>query len=426
MFVDPVNALFESMSGITTTGATVIRDFETHSRALLIWRQILQWLGGLGILLLATAVLSRLSVAGAQLMESETREHSMTKLTPRIGETAKIIVGLYIGLTAVATVVLLVLGLSGIAPGMTPYDAFAHALTAIATAGFSPRAESIAAFTPIVHWVIVLFMILGATNFALLYALVQGDYRRFAASEEFWAYIGVLGGGSLLMTVLLVTDGGYNTGLLTTVRDSVFQITSIVTTTGYATADFDTWSAAAKHVLFVGMFVGGMAGSTTCSIKALRWLIVAKSFRRDLLVAGHVDLVKPVRFSGEVVDEETIRDVYAYTLVALVIFLLSTVVIVSNGARANQPLTEFEALTAAASTFFNIGPAFGRAVRDLRGIRSLLETADDRADVDRTHRNYPGAGAVDALVLASMSRTVTGGLVSTARVSRRHLTNGRA
>jgi trk system potassium uptake protein TrkH len=160
---------------------------------------------------------------------------------------------------------------------------------------------------------------------------------------------------------LLVTDPGFTAGVVTTARHAVFQVVSIVTTTGYASTDFNTWSAGAKNVLFVGMFIGGMAGSTTCSIKSLRWLIVTKAFWRDLNTAAHAQSVNIVRLSGEVVDEETIRDVYSYTLVALVIFILATVVLVSNGERAGSPITEFEALSASASMFFNIGPAFGRA-----------------------------------------------------------------
>ncbi|WP_324757710.1 TrkH family potassium uptake protein [Haloarcula sp. GH36] len=361
VFASPINAAFEGMSGITTTGATVIRDFGAHSRALLLWRQVLQWLGGLGVLLLATAVLSRLSVAGAQLMETESRTETVTKLTPGIGDTAKILGRLYLGLTAGAALVLLGLGAIGLAPNMTLYNAVAHALTAIATAGFSPEAESLGAFSPAVQWVTVVFMIVGATNFVLIYAVLRGDIGRLRNSPEFRFYVGVLLTVSLLVTGLLFSNRTIAGGLEPTVRHAVFQTASIVTTTGYASTDFNTWSAAAKHVLFSCMFIGGMAGSTTCSLKALRWLIVTKSFWRDLNVAAHPRSIVPVRLGAEVVDESTIRDVYAYTLVAFVFFLVGTVVLVADGERANAPLTEFEALSAAASMFFNIGPAFGRA-----------------------------------------------------------------
>lgn len=361
VFSQPVNALFEGMSGITTTGGTVIIDFDAHSQALLMWRQVLQWLGGLGVLLLATAVLSRLSVAGAQLMETEARTDSVTKLTPGIEGTARILLVLYMALTAGAALILALLAAVGLAPEMTAYDAAAHAFTAIATAGFSPRAESIGAFSPVVQWVVTVFMIVGATNFVLLYRFFTGDTERLRNSGEFRFYIGILAVGSLLVCGLLVLDPEFVASPEETARHATFQVVSIVTTTGFASTDFNTWSAGAKNVLFVGMFVGGMAGSTTCSIKALRWLIVTKSFWRDLNVSAHPQSVGIVRLGDEVVDEETISDVYAYTLVALLIFIVGTVLLIADGERAGAPITEFEGLSAAASMFFNIGPAFGRA-----------------------------------------------------------------
>jgi trk system potassium uptake protein TrkH len=361
VFASPVNALFEGMSGITTTGATVIRDFDAHSQALLMWRQVLQWLGGLGVLLLATAVLSRLSVAGAQLMETETRTENVTKLTPGIEETARILGSLYLALTAGAALILAGLGVGGLAPEMTLFDAIAHAFTSIATAGFSPRAESVGAFSPAVQWAVTLFMIVGATNFILLYALLRGETDRFRDSEEFHFYLGILGVGSLLVTGLLFLDQGVTGGVGATIRHAVFQVAAIVTTTGYASTDFNTWSAGAKNVLFVMMFIGGMAGSTTCSVKTLRWLVVTKSFWRDLNVSAYPRSVRPVRLSNEAVSEDTVRDVYAYTLVALVFFIAGTLLLVVDGELSGTPITEFEALSAAASMFFNIGPAFGQA-----------------------------------------------------------------
>ncbi|MWG35160.1 TrkH family potassium uptake protein [Halomarina oriensis] len=364
---DPVNALFESMSGITTTGATVVGRFEIHGRAILMWRQVLQWLGGLGILVLAVGLLSELSVSGAQLMETETRTQDVTKLTPRMAGTARLLGGLYLGLTALLAALLYGLHLLGprigvpdLAPEMTLYDAVAHALTTIATAGFSPHAKSVGAFSPAVQWVVVVGMFVGATNFVLLYHLSRGDTTRIRDSEEFRVYLGVVVGGALVVGAMLVLDGEYPLGE-ELVRATLFQVTSIVTTTGYATVDFDLWSAGPRHVLFLGMFVGGMAGSTTCSIKTLRWLVVGKTFRRDLFTAVHPRAIKPVRLSGAAIDEDTIRDIYAYTLVSVVIFGLLTVFVVVDASRAGVEVTEFGAMGAAASTFLNIGPAFGFA-----------------------------------------------------------------
>jgi trk system potassium uptake protein TrkH len=356
----PVNALFESMSGITTTGATVILDFDRHSRAILLWRATLQWLGGIGILVVATAVLSQLSVGGAQLMETETQTRDVNKLTPRISETASLLWKLYLGLTAAQITVLYGLHLVGLAPEMTLYDAVAHTFTTISTSGFSPRAESLAAFSPAVQWAVIPFMILGATSFVLLYFVARGDVGRLRRSDEFRFYLGILGFFTLTITGILLVDGTHPT-LESTVRHALFQVVSIVTTTGYASTDFNLWSSAAKHLLFVCMFIGGMAGSTTCSIKALRWLVVLKAFRRDLFSVSNPTVVRPVRLSGGVVSESTIRDIYAYTLVSLVFFIFATILVVVDASRVGLAVTEFEAMGAAASTFFNVGPAFGIA-----------------------------------------------------------------
>lgn len=357
----PLNALFESMSGVTTTGATVITDFEAHSRSVMMWRQVIQWLGGLGILVFATAILSQIGVGGAQLMESETQTRDVNKLSPRIAKTARLLGELYVGLTVALIVVLYGLHLVGLAPNMDLYNAVAHPLTTIATAGFSPEPDSIAAFSPVVQWTIVPFMIVGATNFVLIYFALQGDRRRLLDSEEFRFYIALLALLGVVTAVLLFLDESYAGSVESTIRHSVFNTVSIMTTTGYANADFDLWEAGAKHVLFVAMFIGGMAGSTTCSIKTLRWLVVIKGFRRDLFTSIHPEAIRPIRLSGEVIDEDTIRDIYAFALVNVLLFAAATIFVVVDGARAGLVLSEFDAMGAAAATFLNIGPAFGIA-----------------------------------------------------------------
>jgi trk system potassium uptake protein TrkH len=363
VFGQPVNALFESMSGVTTTGATVMVDFDAHPRALLLWRQLLQWLGGLGILVLATAVLSQLSVGGAQLMETESQTTDVTRVTPRIVDTARRLWAVYVLVTVLAVATLLGLNVAGVAPEMTPFDAVGHALTSVSTSGFSPRAESVGAFGPAVQWAMVPFMFVGAVNFVLLYHLLRGESGRLRGSAEFRFYAGVTVLGSSLLVALLLLSPGPDVPdtLEATVRHGVFQFVSILTTTGYATVNFDLWPASARHVLFAAMFVGGMAGSTTCSIKAVRWLVVLKSFRRDLFTEVHPEAVRPVRLGSVTVSEETIEKVYGYTLVTLLLFFLATTLIAVDAARAGLAITEFEAMGAAASTFLNIGPAFGIA-----------------------------------------------------------------
>ncbi|MFP4632493.1 MAG: TrkH family potassium uptake protein, partial [Halobacteriales archaeon] len=355
----PVNALFESMSGITTTGATVVDDFSVHSRSILMWRQVIQWLGGLGILVLATAVLSQLGVGGAHLMETESQTKSVNKLTPEIETTAKLMLRLYSGLTAAVIALLYGLHILGLAPEMSFYDAVAHSFTSISTSGFSPDPRSIEAYGSAVQWAFVPVMYVGATSFVLIYFVLRGDTSRLRRSEEFRFYTGSLLVLSLTVFSLLLLEG--DGGFAESLRHSVFNVTSIVTTTGYASADFSLWPSSAKHLLFLCMFLGGMAGSTTCSIKAVRWLVVTKAFRRDLYRNVHPDSVRPVRLGSGVVDEDTVRDIYAFVLVSLVLFFLGAVFVAVDSARAGLAVDEFEAMSAAAATFFNIGPAFGVA-----------------------------------------------------------------
>jgi trk system potassium uptake protein TrkH len=357
----PINALFEAMSGLTTTGATVLVDFSLHDRSVLMWRQLIQWLGGLGILVLATAILSELGVGGAQLMDTETQTKNVNKLTPRISETARLIWKLYLGLTALAVGVYYALHLGGLAPKMGLYNAVAHAFTSVATAGFSPEPASVGAFNPIVQWAVVPFMIAGSTSFVLMYFAINGEPMRLVKNEEFHFYLGSIGVAAAVVAAAIYIDPSVGFDVEATVRHAVFNVTSMVTTTGYASADFVLWSAAAKHVLFLCMFIGGMVGSTTCSIKSLRWLVALKAFRRNLFTSIHPDAIRPVRLSGRPVEEETIRDIYAYLLLSVLIFAFFTVFIVVDSARIGTNVSEFEAMGAAASTFLNIGPAFGDA-----------------------------------------------------------------
>ena len=358
----PINAMFESMSGLTTTGATTFEDFSVHSKSVLMWRQLIQWLGGLGILILATAILSSLDVGGAQLMETETQTKNVNKLTPEISKTARIIWGLYLGITALAAAVYYSLGLAGLAPNMDLYNAIAHAFTSVATAGFSPEPDSIGAFEPIVQWAIIPFMLVGSTNFILLYLLLNGYPWRLFENEEFHFYLGTVVFFTVIVAGVLTIDGDIVFGREETVHHALFNVASIITTTGYASTNFADWSPAAQHMLFLCMFLGGMVGSTTCSIKSLRWLVALKSLRRSLFTSIHPESIRPVRVTGQPVDEETIRDIYAYLLLSLIIFFVFTIFIVVNGARSTGPdITEFEAMGAAASTFLNIGPAFGDA-----------------------------------------------------------------
>ena len=381
---DPANALFESMSGFTTTGATVLGDisFESHTRAIMIWRQLTQWLGGMGIVVLAVAILPELSVGGAQLMDAEAPGPGIEKLTPRIANTARVLWGVYVGFTVVEMVLLYGLHLGGMAPNMGIYNAVAHPLTTMPTGGFSPEARSIEAFSAAVQWVIIPFMIAAGTNFALFWRVLSGEPDGLVGDREFRAYAGALAVlAALIGVVLFVGDGfvtavpaggsTYDAGYLASVRGAVvgsvepaarhalFQAAAIVTTTGYASIDFNAWSPVAQYLMLAAMFVGGSAGSTGGSVKIIRWYVVVKSLRRELFTTARSDAVRPIRLGGRVVDESAVRGIHAFTALYLVLFALAAALLSIDAARVDQGLSVLEATSAAASTLGNVGPAFG-------------------------------------------------------------------
>jgi trk system potassium uptake protein TrkH len=379
---DPANALFESMSGFTTTGATVVGDFESHTRAVMIWRQLTQWLGGMGIVVLAVAILPELSVGGAQLMDAEAPGPGIEKLTPRIANTARVLWAVYVGFTALEMTLLYGLHLAGVAPNMGLYNAVAHGLTTMPTGGFSPEARSIEAFSAAVQWVIIPFMIAAGTNFALFWRVLSGEPDRLLGDREFRTYAGVLAVLAALVAGLLflgdgfataVPAGGstYDAGYLASVRGGVvgavepavrhalFQAAAIVTTTGYASLDFNAWSPAAQYLVLAAMFVGGSAGSTGGSMKVIRWYVVVKSLRRELFTTARPDAVRPIRLGGRVVDESAVRGIHAFTAVYLLLFVLAAGLLSLDVARVDQGLSVLEAVSAAASTLGNVGPGFG-------------------------------------------------------------------
>ena len=366
----PVNALFESMSGFTTTGATVMGDisFSTHSRSILLWRQLTQWLGGMGIVVLAVAILPELSVGGAQLMDAEAPGPGLEKLTPRIAETARALWKLYALITALEIVLLYALHLGGLAPNMTLYNAVAHGLTTMPTGGFSPEARSIEAFSAAVQWLIVPFMVAAGTNFALFWYVFRGDFRRPFRDAEFRAYVGLMAVLSAVVAGLLFTDPGLAAhpdvgpiagDLESSLRQAVFQTVSIVTTTGYATMNFNDWNATAQYLLLAVMLVGGSAGSTGSGIKVVRWLVIVKSLRRELFTTVHPEAIRPVRLAGRALDERAIRGIYAFSLLYLAIFIVGAGLVLLDASRVDLAISGFSAMSATAATLGNVGPGFG-------------------------------------------------------------------
>jgi len=368
----PVNALFESMSGFTTTGATVLGEIsvDRHGHAMLLWRQLTQWLGGMGILVLMVAILPKISVGGAQVINQEAPGLSFEKLTPRIRETARALWGIYAGFTLLAALVYAALGAVGVAPNMDLYNAIAHALTTLPTGGFSPEPRSAEAFVPAIQWAMMPFMLIAGTNFALFWHVFRGEPRHLTDNAEFRAYLlAVLGVGAVLSAVLYlgvgIAEAPANVDAIAgnvenALRQGLFQTIAIVTTTGYASMDLNTWDASAQTILLFAYFLGGSAGSAAGSIKIVRWVIAKRATDRSLFVAAHPDAVRPVRLNDEVVEEETIMEVLVFVILFLVLFALGTILLYLDSHRTPElTLSGLEAMSAAIATLGNVGPGYG-------------------------------------------------------------------
>lgn len=357
----PVDAYFEAMSGFTATGGSVVPHIEQLSESVQFWRQLSHWLGGMGIIVLAIAILPRLRVGGRRLLQSELAGPTeLERFGSTIRDTARNLWSLYVGLTLVATLVLASVGWLGLDPAMTPWQAFAHASSAMALGGFSPQGESVAAFAPISQWILVVVMIVAGLNFLRLFNVIfKQRARELVRDEEVRLYLGFLLVASALLLVALLTGGdasGENA-----VRQAAFQATSIMTTTGFATADYTHWSSLATMILLLLMFIGASAGSTGGSIKVVRHLLLFRIVRRDLGQAAHPHVVSPVRKNGIVVDEQALRSTVLFVLLYLFVFALGSLGLVIDAERTGAELSAFDAIGAAASSIGNVGPAFGDA-----------------------------------------------------------------
>jgi len=341
-----IDALFESASGFTTTGASILVDIESQPASLLLWRSLSQWLGGMGIIVLGIAILPKLAVGGMQLLGAEAPGPLNEKLTPRIAQTAKTLWGIYLLLT------LLEFGALMLA-GMGSFDAVNHAMTTIATAGFSTLQGSIGGFqNPAIELVVIFFMVVAGMNFALHFKLLRGDHKPIFQDSELRVYLLLLAAATALLTADLVVQGHVE-DLALALRQGAFQAATILTTTGYSTADYDAWPAFARTLLFTLMFVGGCAGSTGGSVKVLRILIVLKKLAVDLkrLVQPHA--VLPVRVGRRAIPDEVVASVTTFFILFLGLFAAGGVVL---GAFGLDPVSAF---AASAACLGNIGPGFG-------------------------------------------------------------------
>jgi trk system potassium uptake protein TrkH len=357
---NPLEAYFEGMSGFTTTGATILTDIPALPKSLLMWRQFTQWLGGMGIIVLALAVLPRLRVGGRQLFESEAPGPEIEPLAASIRDTARRLWLLYVGLSAAQIAVLTAVAVVGLDDAMTFFDAVAHTFTTMPTGGFSPRARSFEEFGAATQWVVVVFMAIAGANFALMYAaLVRRRGRLLVRDDELRLYVALLLlGGTVVAVDVAATD--YASGEAA-IRHGMFQAVSMMTTTGFASTDFTMWPALAAVVMVGLMFIGGSAGSTGGAVKVVRHLLIGRILRRELDETVHPEIVQPVRLNRAVVDERTLRAVIAFVLLYVGLFVVGALAIMLDSAIAGVTVTPFEAIAAAATTIGNVGPGFGFA-----------------------------------------------------------------
>jgi trk system potassium uptake protein TrkH len=341
--LNPIDALFESMSGLTTTGATVMRDFTQFGRGIFFWRSLTQWLGGMGVIALFVAILPRLGIGGRQLFFAESPGPTDEKLTPQIRKTAAALWTVYAGLT-LAQVVALRLA------DMPLYDSLCHAFTTLAAGGFSPHSLSIAGYrNPAAEWIIIFFMFAAGANFALHYRTLRGEFGSFARDEEFRAYLAIVLVSTALLVVFLTPEAA---GLTDRLRMAFFQVVSILTTTGYASTDFELWNPQAKMVLLVLMFIGGCAGSASGGPKVVRQVLIARYTLLELRRTLHPRGVLPVKLGGRVVPDDIMRGVLVFFLFYLLVFAATTVVVIALGSDL------ITGITASIACLGNIGPGF--------------------------------------------------------------------
>ncbi len=340
-----VDALFETMSGFTTTGASIFSEIEGLPRAILWWRSLTHWLGGMGIIVLTVAILPLLGVGGLQLIRAEAPGPTVDRLTPKIAGTAKILWVTYIAMSALQTVLLLF-------GGMDLFDSLTHTFGTVATGGFSPRNASVGAYnSAYIDVVITVFMVAAGINFVTYFKVVTGRLDAVWRDGELRSYLLIFASASVATAISLQRSGFGSFGR--SLRYGAFQSASILTTTGYATDDFAVWPALAQVTLFVLMFIGGCSGSTGGGIKVVRIITLVKQGFNEMRYLVHPSGVFPVRLSGKRVEHKIVYAISGFVLLYLSILLVTAVVVATAG---NDILTS---LTTALVTLGNIGPGFG-------------------------------------------------------------------
>ncbi|PTX44232.1 trk system potassium uptake protein TrkH [Christiangramia gaetbulicola] len=352
------NAFFETMSGYTTTGASILNDIESIPKGILFWRSLTHWIGGMGIIVLAIAILPLLGIGGMQLFSAESPGPSADKLKPRIRDTAKRLWLIYVSYTLAETILLWV-------AGMTFFDAINHAFSTLSTGGFSTKNASLAYWNdnPIIQYIVIIFMLLAGSNFVLSYFAFKGKISKILHDDEFKWYIIFIAGFTAISSLIVYLQADVSISSIdhpmvwgegeSAFRHSLFQVLTVITTTGFVSADYTMWTPFLTILYFGLFFLGGSAGSTAGGVKVMRHIIMIKNgiieFKRTL----HPNAILPVRFNGKSISKEIVFNILGFFILYMLSFIIGAVVLASLG-------LDFEtAIGGAASSLGNIGPAFG-------------------------------------------------------------------
>lgn len=342
------DAFFETMSGFTTTGSSILTDVETLSHGLHFWRALTHWLGGMGIIVLSLAILPFFGIGGMSLYTAEATGATYEKLRPKIRDTAKLLWGIYVLLTAVEALCLSLLG-------MDVFEAICHSFSTLATGGYSTRNAGMAAFSPAIQYVVTIFMFLAGINFSMLYFLFKGKFNRLKEDEELHWYVGAVVVLTVVMTLaLLFLDKSYpSNDVEKAFRDSVFVVVTLMTTTGFSGVDYTLWHPLLLCIAIFLLFTGASAGSTAGGMKWSRLAFMFKNVRCEFMRLIHPNAIIPVRMNGKVVNSSVANGIVAFLFVYMVTVLLGTIVFTFFG----LPLSE--AFGAAATSIGNVGPGLG-------------------------------------------------------------------
>ena len=338
----PENALFESISGFTTTGATILKDIESLPRGILFWRAFTHWMGGMGVLVMMIAVLPSVKANSIHILKAESPGPSPGKLVPKISQTAKILYTIYIALTAIEAILLL-------AGGMPLYDALLHAVSTAGTGGFSNRNAGVAAYgSHYIEIVITVFMFLFGVNFTLYYTALKGGIKSALKDEELRFYFFIVAAATVMIAFNIY--GRIYGSFAISLKHSAFQVSSLITTTGFATADFNLWPVFSQLILMLIMFVGASAGSTGGGIKVIRILVLFKVIKREITRTNHPRAVRSIKVNGRVMDEEMVSGVMAFFFFYILIFSAAVLLVAMEG----QDIVT--TVTSVIATLNNIGP----------------------------------------------------------------------